>query len=242
MKILLAIATYKRIAKLQRCLDSIAKSSYKNTSVVIIADNQDEETARYIASMGYNIIVEVQTERKFVIGAWNRAVKDYFVPCKFDGFLGLCDDVELHIDALAKAVAAHKTEFPDTDGVVGFKQECPGHPEYTFQWFGQTLMGKKFVERYASVDYRICCPAYKHFFQDEEMFTYAQSLGKFYKCEEAVLKHYHPGFVTEEKDATHDIIRVGQNSPKSHDQAMFYARRSHDYLWGRDFKTIGNHQ
>lgn len=240
MKLLLAIATYKRIEKLQKCLNSIAQSKYKNLSVVIIADNQDEETARYISNMGYNMVVEVQKERKFVIGAWNRAVKDYFIPCKFDGFIGLCDDVELNEFALGEAVKAHEINFPDTDGVVGFKQECPGRPDYTFQWFGQTLMGRKFVERYASVDYRICCPAYKHFYQDEEMYRYASSLGKFHKCEDALLKHYHPGFIPELRDETHDIIRSGIDSPKNHDMRMFQIRQANKYLWGQDFNLIGN--
>ena len=82
---------------------------------------------------------------------------------EWDGFIGLCDDVELLPNTLEKAVLLHNQKFFDTDGVVGFAQDCPGYPRYTFKWFGQTLIGRKFVERYRDANYQICCPDYYHF-------------------------------------------------------------------------------
>ena len=241
MKLLIGIATYKRKEKLLRCIQSIKNSSYKNFEIVIVADNYDKQTQTYLyETLGYSgFVCEVQPSQEFVIGAWNRIVQRYFFQCSFDGFIGLCDDVELYPESLEHAVKAHQEYFPDTDGIIGFRQECPGHPEYSFKWFGQTLMGRKFIERYATANYQICCPDYKHFYQDEEMYEYSSSLGKFKECESAILNHYHPGFIKTEMDETHTIIRKGPESPIKHDQTIRAMRKNSGYLWGRDFNLIG---
>lgn len=238
MKILIAIATYKRVEKLQRCLNSIFKSTYKNYQILIVADNKDIETKSYIIHKGYNIRVDVQPEHKFVIGAWNKAVKDYFHSGKFDAFIGLCDDVELHPGALKAAVVAMEQNYPDLDGVIGFRQECPDHPEYTFKWFGQTLMGRKFIERYATVGYQICCPFYSHFYQDEEMYKFANSMGRFHCEDDALLYHYHPSFIRTEIDETHNIIRGGELSPKKKDEAIYKRRLNRGLNWGNTWESF----
>ena len=196
--------------------------------------------------------VVVQEKQSFVIGAWNRVVSHYFndkvtswedektsIEEPFDGFIGLCDDVELSKNALENAVMSHRYHFPDGDGVIGFNQDCPGHSEYTVKWFGQTLMGRKFIERYKSVDYQICCPDYKHFYQDEEMYEYAMSLGKFHCEPMALMHHYHPSFIADERDNTHNIIRVGDQSPRSHDMEMQVKRKHLGLLWGQNFNLLG---
>ena len=251
MKILIGIATYQRTGKLQRCLDSIKASNYWNYEIVVVADNSDQATDQYL-SANKNLFwdVVVQDRQGFVIGGWNRIVKDYFndmikewesettfVEEPFDAFLGLVDDVELSEDTLEKAVQAHRFHFPDGDGVVGLHQTCPGHPEYTFKWYGQTLMGRKFIERYREVDYQICCPYYKWSHQDEEMFQYANSLGKFKECPEASLRHYHPSFIAGERDSTHDIVRFGSDSPKLHDLQVFADRQKRGLIWGKDWEA-----
>lgn len=242
MKLLLAIATYKRPEKLKRLMLSLKKQSYKDYEVVIVFDNNDFQSCRLVqgdAKPDWKILF--QKGHKYVIGAWNRAVQEMFIKRNYDGFMGLCDDVEMvDTDFLQKAVDFHKDRYADGDGVIGFKQECPGHPQYTFKWYGQTLMGRKFIERYASVNYQICCPDYLHFFQDEEMYEYASSMDKFYRCQQAVLYHYHPSFIKKEMDETHDIIRKGFDNPKNKDFNMRGRRSGKNYLWGKDFKLIGN--
>lgn len=252
MKLLIGIATYKRTEKLQRCLNSIFNSSYKDYEILIVADNNDVATKDYLAGPNMYKLwdVIVQPSQQFVIGAWNRANRENIeikfvednngTKVGFDGFIGLCDDVELTENALENAVLAHKNWFPDGDGVVGFKQDCPGYPEYTFKWYGQTLMGREFIERYKQVDYQICCPDYKHFFQDEEMFMYANSMNKFHPEESALLHHYHPSFIREEQDQTHEIVRFGNDSPKVHDMKVLAERLKKGYLWGRDFNLVGD--
>ncbi len=240
MKLLIGVATYKRKDKLKRCIDSIINSSYKDYLTVVVADNKDYESLDFLIrtyDRRLPIMGLFQKEHKYVIGAWNRIVQEN-IQRNWDGFIGLCDDVELEPDALEKIVKCHQDYFKDGDGVIGFNQVCPGHPEYTFKWFGQTLMGRKFIERYAKADYQICCPDYKHFFQDQEMYEFAHELRKFYNCREAVLKHYHPGFIKEEEDETHHIIRQSSTSPKALDTETHLARMCKSYLWGRDFNLI----
>lgn len=239
MRLLIGIATYKRMEKLKRLIRSLDNQTYKEFQVVVVADNNDLKTANDLNDMPGNIHCVVQPNHQFVIGAWNRTIREIFTLASYEYFMGLCDDVELNPTAIEEALRCHQQFFPDTDGVIGFKQLCPGHPEYTFKWFGQTLMGRKFIERYKNVEYKICCPDYYHFCQDEEMYNYAQSLNKFANCEEAILKHYHPGFIKEEIDETHNIIRSGSESPKRFDFCQQKKRIEAQYLWGRDFNLIG---
>lgn len=252
MKILIGIPTFKRHVKLHKCLDSVFNSTYKNIEVVVCCDNNDNSSVDYLKEQYfkdgknpfYDIIV--QDSQKFVIGAWNRIVseniatiqRDYNInpPIEehFGAFLGLCDDIELWPDAIEQSVNRMKTMYPDTDGVIGFNQVCPGRPDYTFKWFGQTLMGRKFIERYKLVDYQICCPAYKHFYQDAEMYEYTKSMGKFFECEHAIMNHLHPSFIGN-IDEAHNNIRFGENSPKKHDDQMFERRQKLGLIWGKSF-------
>lgn len=231
MKILIGIATYHRIEKLHRCIKSIKASTHQDFEIMVVCDNLDLDTAEEIKAIYPEIIVDVQPSHKYVIGAWNLCIQSN-INEPWDAFLGLCDDVELNPDALEQAIKVMSASFKDGDGVVGFKQECPGYPNYTFTWYGQTLIGRKFIERYKEVDYQICAPMYKHFYQDQELFEYANSLNKFEKADKAILKHYHPGFIKEEHDETHDVIRKGKNSPKKYDIELFNKRQKENKIWG----------
>lgn len=235
MNLLIGIATYKRHNKLKKCIDSILNSTYKNLSIEVVADNNDISTIEFLHdNYDAKIIKLLQDKQSFVIGAWNRVVQENIGWRYWDGFIGLCDDVELYPHALKNIVETHMSAFPDTDGVCGFNQICEGHPNYNFKWFGQTLIGRRFIERYKEGNYQICCPSYKHFYQDEEMFLYANSLNKFVPCEFAILNHNHPSF-TGDVDETHNIIRKGENSPLKIDTETFARRTFTNLLWGREF-------
>jgi glycosyltransferase involved in cell wall biosynthesis len=230
--IYIIIPTYKRLKKLERCLNSIFNSTYQDYRIVIVADNNDADTVILAHRLQNDRIdVLVQPRHLYVVGATNRFCREY-IDREWDAYVMLCDDVELTKDCLEKVVAIHKECFPDGDGVVGINQKCPGHPNYTFKWFGQTLIGKPFLRRYKDVDYQILQPDYMHFFCDEELHRYANKLNKFAIAEEAVLYHYHPGYVSEEMDATHNIIRSGDYSPKEHDNKVYEIRQCNHLTWG----------
>lgn len=240
MKLLLGIGTYRRIAKLERLLKSLENQTYDNFIIHVVCDNNDFETEKYLKNTKEykfgHLAVSVNNEHKFIIGAWNYCVSNYVNTfADFDGFVGLCDDVELYPNALEEAVKCHKENFPDTDGVVGFKQVCKGHENYTYKPFGQMLIGKQWIERYKEVNYTYYAPMYKHFYADEELFIYASSLNKFILCEKAILNHDHPLF-TGNIDITHQIIRQGQNSPKNYDIALFKQRQKKNLIWGKSWE------
>lgn len=242
MKLLIGIATYKRPKKLIRLIKSLNNQTYKDFRLYIISDNNDFDSANIVQThevydvMNTSWIVQNDSKHHYVIGAWNRVIKENINRDDWDGFIGLCDDVELRPNALEEIINYHQKCFPDTDGVCGFNQECPGHLEYTFKWFGQTLMGRKFVERYKDVDYQICCPYYTWSHQDEEMFQFASSLNKFRNCETAILQHYHPCFIKQEIDETHNILRQGNNSIRNKDLTLFKKRQEENKIWGKTWE------
>lgn len=238
MKIAVVIPTYKRIKKLERCLESLEYQNYHNFNVYIYSDNNDMTTYNHFSNnpsllRKFSCIKRISTNNRqeFVIGSWNKFFEhDSY---KYDAVAWVVDDVELEPNYLRELAQTMESNFPDLDGVVGAKQVCPGRDDYTFKWFGQVLLGRKFIERYKEVDYKVCCPFYKHFFQDEEMWIYANSLGKFVNCESAVLKHYHPAFVPEELDETHNLIR---DEVKRHDQAVHEMRKNKNLVWGQTWQ------
>ena len=232
MKILIGIATYKRPEKLKRLLASIASQSYTNYKVVIMFDNNDSESMfEVVKYYGYmDIKWCVRKTQGYVIGCWN----DIHKIQGYDAHLMLCDDVELQEKTLETAV--HALKIAGNDTVIGISQECPGCPTYTIKPYGQTLMGKKFVESFKNVDYQVCCPDYFHWFQDQEMYEYMGSIGKFIYCEEAVLNHYHPCFVREEMDETHNVVRG--NEVSGMDKSTFEERQSRGLRWGKTFDLI----
>jgi glycosyltransferase involved in cell wall biosynthesis len=238
MHVSIVIPTFQRIKKLTRCLEAILQQTYTDFDINVFCDNGDTDTDKYIKenySTKYdNIKSKVMEGKNLVIGCWNSFLKEALANNTFkEGFIGLCDDTELYPDCLEKAVACHKENFPDTDGVVGISQECPGHPEYTWKPYGQTLMGRKFIERYP--DGQVCCVDYKFLYQDEEMHNFASSINKFVHCKEAILKHYHPAFCREEHDSTHEKSR-GMNL--GIDRMTYTKRKAQGLVWGKSFELI----
>lgn len=247
MRVAIIIPTYDRIPKLERCLKSLENQSYKNFEIIVYCDNNDKKTYEHLRSRsesygflsGKGCVKKFHTylneKQEFVIGSWNKffnmAMKEF--PNYFDAFLWCVDDVELYPNCLHEAVKCMESNYPDLDGVVGLKQECPGRPDYTFKYYGQCLIGKKFVERYKEVDYMVSNPSYKHFYQDEELWIYASSQGLFRECESAILKHYHPAFISSEIDETHPLVR---GAVKRHDDYIYKIRREKDLVWGKSWE------
>lgn len=239
LRIAVVIPTFNRIKKLERCIRSLENQTYKKFDIHIYADNNDEQTRidiskLYSQSDGYIwpvYDIQVNDKQEYVTGSWNKFFKDYSM--KYDAVALLVDDVELYPNYLEELVKSMQSNYPDLDGVIGAKQECPGRDDYTFKYYGQTLIGRKFIERYKDVEYAVWCPFYKHFFPDEEMWIYANSLGKFVNCETAVLKHYHPAFVSEEVDQTHNLIR---GEVKRYDKTIYEMRKNKNLVWGKTWQ------
>jgi glycosyltransferase involved in cell wall biosynthesis len=233
MKILIGIATFQRPEKLQRLLESLKNQTHQDFEVCVAFDNNDTNQ-KGLRNWDRAISTIRLDYQGYVVGCWNRihALRGS-AESKSDAHLMLCDDVELFPDCLEIACRDLANVFPDTDGVIGLTQECPGRGDYSYKPFGQTLMGGKFLERYSRVGYKLCCPYFHHFFQDEEMYIYAASLRKFYHSPEAKLYHYHPAFKPAEMDSTHKLARIP--TVFQHDVDTFKRRQSSGRLWGKNW-------
>lgn len=237
-KVAIVIPTYQRAYKLKRLLDSIDKQTYNNFDVYIYYDNKDFETYKEIVKIPYSFSTYhiINDKQEFVIGSWNKFFKSMFNEYNdknYQTVQWLVDDVTIAPDFLEQVTKCMTENFPDTDGVIGTRQECPGYENYTYKWFGQSLLGRKFIERYKDVDYQVCCPKYSHFFQDEEMWSYASNLGKAKCCSQALLQHFHPAFIKEEIDTTHPLVR---GTVMSKDKEVYEFRKKNNLLWGRTFE------
>jgi hypothetical protein len=130
--------------------------------------------------------------------------------------LPISDDIVFEPGAIQTALNALNFHFPDSDGVIGFniknmteKDKSP----YAFM-----LVGSKFFnERLNRV---LFYPQYRHFFADTELGEYADSIGRFKFCEQAMLTHYHPS-TGAPADATH-IRNRGEKWEHDH---MIYQHR-----------------
>ena len=100
--------------------------------------------------------------------------------------------------------------------------------------YGQVLIGKQFVNRYKKVNYQVCCPAYIHFYQDQELWCYAKSVNKFVFCKDATLIHYYPCKFKNEMDETHKIVR--QPKIKQKDIETYKKRQSLNLIWGESWE------
>jgi len=231
MKVLIGIATYKRIEKLKRLLNSLYKQTHQNFDILVVCDNNDKET-RYVLQKFYpEVMFKIMDRQSYVIGCWNYA----HTLEAYDAHLTLCDDVELLPDCLEKAIEELET-FPSLDGVIGITQIYPGKENVFFQPTGQVLIGWGFVNRFTEVNYQVCCPNYKQWYQDNELLEYATKLGKFKLSTEAKLIHHHPCFYPSEMDYTHTLVR--NNSVQIGDKQIYQKRLARGLVWGESWELL----
>jgi len=238
LKFKIVIPTYKRIKKLKRLILSILQQKNVDYELLIWADNFDTETERIIRetyandSLNKKLEIRWMNFQAFQIGIWNRFYSEYN---DWDGAFLLCDDVELLPNCLENAVDCWVTNFPDGDGIIGLTQVYPNHPEVRWCEAGQILIGKKFIERFKDVNYKVHCPDYRFFQQDRELEKFSKSLNKFKLCYTARLIHYHPCKYSDEMDETHKIPR---QEIREIDKKTAKLREDKGLIWGNSFELI----
>ena len=222
MKIDIVIPTYKRYKKLIRCLESIPHQD--NLKVWIYCDNKDKDTYNKIKHFHSNAYLLEEQYRAF--GIWNFHLKWRFFS---DIFCYLCDDTRVYAETFTHIHRHFIEKFPDTDGVVTFKQSNLSSGSDS----AMGCIGKKFIDRYP---YRQAfCPNYKSFFADTEIGDYAKKLGKFHYGEDCLIEHYHPSIYPQEMDDTHKTIR---DKEKDIDIKINQKRKNKGLLWGENFELI----
>ena len=237
MHFAIVIPTYKRISKLERCIESILKQTHQDFNIYPMCDNNDMESFKYISQKYKDtdkVYPFIVLDHNYVMGCWNLFTRDQdtFDLIK-DGMVWICDDTELLPDCLEKLNETFLQHFPDKDGMVGISQIYPLVIEATWKENGQCVIGKKFIERFP--DRAVSCPDYQFFYQDEEVLEYAKSINKFILCKEAALIHHSANFYRNEMDETHKISR---DEVKQHDIRVHKERQKRGLIWGKSWRLI----
>jgi len=249
MKFAIIIPTYKRARKLEKCLQSIAvailEPSIKEDDIVKIYPVADdcafdfgltEYFSDRITSSSFFPSIKItlcqNNTRRKAFGTWN----DFFsaLAWDFDGFVYLCDDIELDPDCLSNLFAVFKEKFPDTDGLIGICQKNIPRDKEGYSASAMGLIGRRFARRYP--DMKCFCPDYSSFHADAELQLYARKLNKFHYAENARLTHYHPAYFSEMKDDAHEYVRIPEVVKK--DRETWNIRRKKGLLWGESFELI----
>ncbi|KKL53692.1 hypothetical protein LCGC14_2272860, partial [marine sediment metagenome] len=117
------IPTYKRFAKLCRCIESIFHQTHQDFDIYVIFDNSNYRTyerleKKYKEQINYNVL----KNQNYVIGIWNWFTKNHFYEIP-ESMIWLCDDTELYPNCLEELNKFYTKHFPYLDGVIGIKQE-----------------------------------------------------------------------------------------------------------------------
>jgi len=215
------IPTRGRPEKLEKCLESISCSSYLALYIYcydleVDLDLKNERVMNALKHKGNGVNTFIPREDKNIL-----TIESHNRVCKIKGhFLGLSDDIVFHLGAIDAAVRMLEEEL-DSDGIVDFTVANMDAPDGCFM-----LLGDKFIEKFP--DRTPYCPEYKFMFASAELRDFAKSIGRFRKCPDAKLDHFHPS-ITGKPDETHNRIR--SKGIISDDQRRYSERKKAGKLW-----------
>ena len=218
--ITIVIPTRGRCKRLIKTLDNIPREDYIDIRIVCDGDREtydylyrrretDSAISKIIFLPGHHGSVHC---RNLLI----RDVKD--------GLLYGTDDILFGENVIQHALEFFNQEFPDDDGVVGFKQDL--------SWYSKSatgLVGQKFLQRYPNKC--LFYPKYFHFAcQEIERLTDAIESQKrvFAMRDDLKLKHAHPSVDRKYCDATHRDARLHATE----DHSLSSQRRAKKLIWG----------
>jgi GT2 family glycosyltransferase len=191
------VPTYRRRAKLRACLASLMAQTYPVLSVSAVEDHTGQ----------------------YAIGVWN----EWAARVTAGAFVYLCDDVELDPCCIERAVDTLRARWPDTDGVVTFRQRNIRQAQAAMG-----LIGARFLDRFDGR--RPFCPEYSRFHFDSELGLAAKKLGRFHYERTATLVHHHPEHTDAPEDEAH--ARVRERAAVEADNVTWRRRRDAGLLWG----------
>ena len=212
--ITMIIPTRGRREKLHRTLQSLP--CMENLVVHVVSDGDQDVMS--LRSKDYNVPVAFE-----LLDGHNGSVfcRNYATAKVEDGVMCAMDDVEFESGCIESAFECFNKHFPEDDGVVGFVQtEHKFHPTWI------ALVGQKFLSRYPQK--HLFYSGYYHFASQEILELCTQLENKFVQCNEARVKHYHPGFVKQEMDETHRTARVRLAA----DRDLREYRKHEGLIWG----------
>ncbi len=217
MHVNIIIPTIFRNELLAKTIRSIGNSQYKDFSIIVVVDNNNEDLARFAQKLGVRKVI---LNRKRL--GWPRSVNVGCQSVKEGAVFYASDDLIFDPQCIGNAVKALKNKFPDGDGLIGIYQNltkfCPAA-------FG--LCGYKFINRFP--DSQLMNPAYIHYCGDSELWRYAKKHDRFYLCESAKVIHIRL------KDQTKRLA----HKTLLRDRKIWWARKDRKSYWGDDF-NIGD--
>ncbi len=198
--VLVVVPTWQRPEKLAACLASLQAQTYPNVEVLPVED----------------------TDREFAFGIWNRIARNVGK----GAFAYLCDDMEAAPDMIERAVSLLLSKWPNTDGLVGFRQNIQGLKGACDAAVG--MIGARFLDRFPGR--RPFCPEYSRFHADLELGRYAKKVHRFQMPDSVNLTHHHPKYEPDAMDLTHQIVR--DEAAVARDDATLRRRKAKRLLWG----------
>lgn len=230
VKTLILIPTRGRTEKLYKCLESIEGCKHEDKIHVGIIFDNDEDGFSKFEPERFNL----NSSCRLLLSEWSDAeVPAGSVHCrnsvlsenrfKKHNVLYAVDDVVFKPGSIDAAIDELYENFPDGDGVIGFRQDGNSfHPT------GMALVGSRFVDRYP--DRQLFYSGYFHF-AAQEIHWHAEKLGKFKQGSEKVcVEHFHPQRPDVEIDKTH----VDARKHKKRDMGLIKERQEKKLIWGYD--------
>jgi len=214
------IPTRNRWEKLQRCLKTIPLRIPGVTLNVIVVCDGDFKTAQALLTTGNGVVSRIMFVHDHSGAVYCRNLA---TQCAEDAVLYATDDIEFKPGAIEAAIKSMGENFPNEDGIIGFKQICEGG----FTAAGVALVGQPFLRRYPNR--KLFCPLYFHF-SCQEIERLGKKLGKIVVEDNAVLTHYHPSWNQAELDTTHREARVYRQK----DKLLSNDRRVKGLIWGNN--------
>jgi len=220
-EITLVIPTRDRVAKLDRCLDSIGKDKINFPFKLVVVCDGCEKTHDKFSN-------DERVDRLFFIDGHHGSVfcRNYASSRCNDGFSWGVDDVVYEDDFFNRAIESYSKRFPDDDGVLGFNVLNNKHRvrKASQSICGLGLVGKKWLERYP--EKKLLYPEYFHF-SIQEVATLGTKLNKIYLDMSLKVYHLSPA-AGEPADKTHSEAR----RHRVEDKQLFRERCAQGLVWG----------
>lgn len=219
MHINIIIPTRARWDALQKTLESLKQSTYKDISIHIVLDKNPGNIPEWLSKSDIDLIISNSSDNLV------SCIGSYTSRCTEGAFLVGGDDLIFYPDCLEQAVKSMQQHFPERIGIIGINQYIDGKPGGLRGAFA--LMNRKFIDHFPN---RILyCPDYVHYYADTEIVQFAKSINGFYFCKAAKLDHLRL------------MDKVGRMTSQRvpGDKAMYEKRRAKGYLWGKNFDLIG---
>lgn len=223
-KIDIIVATRNRRDKLINMIKSVWMGNRDHVSIMRIMCDGDHETEDSLVSKimmnGWNENFG-PTEVGWIKHCGSVSCRNLLCERVEDGILYSTDDIIFDPGSIDAAFRLFNRTFPDDDGVVGFVQNNSFHPT------GIALVGQKFLQRYPNK--HLFYHGYYHF-AAQEVYELANKYGKFIQCLDARVFHFHPCFMKDQMDDTHNEARI----KKSSDMNLMCKRKNAGLIWGDD--------